>query len=144
MPVTILQLAHKTHQLPICAADVERGFISNVKHQLHSNTKLSCYHCSEDAAETETTRSERLFVGCLLACLTSLQHASVSQAQICSNSFTSSHTEIHQAMELRVEKSAEKWGSGGCRRPPVVVQGATPPVGVRGRRPLKLKLFNKK
>ena len=32
-----------------------------------------------------------------------------------------------------MEKSAEKWGPGGRRRPPVGVQGS----------PLKLKLFNK-
>ena len=40
-----------------------------------------------------------------------------------------------------MEKSAEKWGPGGRRRPSVRVQGATPPVGVRGLGP-KLKLFN--
>ena len=39
-----------------------------------------------------------------------------------------------QAWELRMEKSAEKWGPEDRRRPP---------VGVRGRSPLKLKLFNK-
>ena len=48
-----------------------------------------------------------------------------------------------QAWELKMEKSAEKWGPGGRRMPPVGVQGGTPPVGVRGRIPLKLKLFNK-
>ena len=31
-----------------------------------------------------------------------------------------------------MEKSAEKWGPGGRRRPPVGSRGATPPVGVRG------------
>ena len=38
----------------------------------------------------------------------------------------------YQAWELRMEKSVEKWGPGGRRRPPVGVQGTTPPVGVRG------------
>ena len=32
-----------------------------------------------------------------------------------------------QAWELRMEKSAEKWGSEGRRRPLVGVQGAMPP-----------------
>ena len=36
-------------------------------------------------------------IGCLLACLTSQQHASVSQGRICSDSFTSSHSEIEVA-----------------------------------------------
>ena len=40
-----------------------------------------------------------------------------------------------------MEKSAEKWRPGGRRRPPVGVQVATPPVGVRGLCPLML--FNK-
>ena len=34
---------------------------------------------------------------------------------------------IKQAWELRMDKSAEKWGSGGRRRPPVGVQVAMPP-----------------
>ena len=45
-----------------------------------------------------------------------------------------SRKEGQQAWELRMEKSAEKWGPGGHRRPPppppptpVGVQGATPP-----------------
>ena len=42
-----------------------------------------------------------------------------------------------------MEKSAEKWGPEGRRRPPVGVQGATPLVGVWGQSSLKLKLFNK-
>ena len=33
----------------------------------------------------------------------------------------------NQAWELRMEKSAEKWGPGCRRRPPVGVQGAIPP-----------------
>ena len=36
-----------------------------------------------------------------------------------------------------MEKSAEKWGPGGCRRPPVGVQGAMPPVGGQGAKPLE-------
>ena len=36
-------------------------------------------------------------VGCLLACLTSQQHASVSQGRICSDNFTCCHTEIQVA-----------------------------------------------
>ena len=51
--------------------------------------------------------------------------------------------DIHQTWESRMEKSAEKWGPGGRRRPPVGVQGATPPVGVRRRSPLKLSNKNK-
>ena len=53
--------------------------------------------------------------------------------------------EREQAWEFRMEKSAEKWGTGGRRRPPVGVQRATPLVVVRGRSTLKLKLklFNK-
>ena len=53
--------------------------------------------------------------------------------------------EFKQAWQLRMEKSAEKWGPGGRRRPSVGVQRATTPVGVRGRSSLKLKLklFNK-
>ena len=43
-------------------------------------------------------------------------------------------TTIIQARELRMEKSAEKWGPGGHTKPP---------VGVQGGSPLKLKLFNK-
>ena len=44
-----------------------------------------------------------------------------------------------------MEKSAEKWGPGGRRKPPVGAQGATALVGVRRRSSLKLKLklFNK-
>ena len=38
----------------------------------------------------------------------------------------------HQACELRMEKSAEKWGPGGLLKPPVRVQGATPPGGGQG------------
>ena len=38
-----------------------------------------------------------LFVGCLLACLTSQQHASVSQGRICSDNLTCCHTEIEVA-----------------------------------------------
>ena len=33
------------------------------------------------------------------------------------------HTVYEQAWEFRMEKSAEKWGSGGRRRPPVGVKG---------------------
>ena len=40
-----------------------------------------------------------------------------------------------------MEKSAEKWGPGGHRRPPVGVRRGTPPIGVR--RQIALKLFNK-
>ena len=40
-----------------------------------------------------------------------------------------------------MEKSAEKWGPGGRRRPLVGVQGAMPPVAFA---PLKLKLFGNK
>ena len=40
---------------------------------------------------------ECLLVGCLLACLTSQQHASVSQGRICSDNFTCCHTEIEVA-----------------------------------------------
>ena len=52
---------------------------------------------------------------------------------------------LYTGMELRMKKSAEKWGPGGLLRPLVGLQGATPLVGVRGRSPLKLKLklFNK-
>ena len=42
-------------------------------------------------------RRSRLFVGWLLACLTSQQQASVSQGRICSDSFTCCHTEIEVA-----------------------------------------------
>ena len=35
--------------------------------------------------------------------------------------------DLYQAWELRMEKSAEKWGARGRRRLPVEVQGATPP-----------------
>ena len=42
-----------------------------------------------------------------------------------------------------MEKSAEKWGPGGRRRPPVEVQGAMPPAGARGQSPLKLSNKNK-
>ena len=42
-----------------------------------------------------------------------------------------------------MEKSAEKWGPGGRRRPPEGVQGATFPVGVRGQSHLKLSNKNK-
>ena len=49
----------------------------------------------------------------------------------------------YQAWELRMEKSAGKWGPGGRRRPPVGVQGAMLPVGVRGQSPLKLSNKNK-
>ena len=38
-----------------------------------------------------------LLVTCLLACLTSQQHASVSHRRICSDSFTCCHTEIEVA-----------------------------------------------
>ena len=51
---------------------------------------------------------------------------------------------VRQAWEFRMEKSAEKWGPGGRRRPPVGVQGATLLMGNMGRSPLKLKGFNNK
>ena len=38
-----------------------------------------------------------LLVGCLLACLTSQQQASVSQGRVCSDNFTCCHTEIEVA-----------------------------------------------
>ena len=41
-----------------------------------------------------------LFVSWLLACLTSQQHASVSQGRICSDNFTCCHTEIEVADHL--------------------------------------------
>ena len=41
----------------------------------------------------------RVLVGCLLACLTSQQHASVSQGQICSDKFTCCHTEMEVAYQ---------------------------------------------
>ena len=39
----------------------------------------------------------RVLVGWLVACLTSQQHASVSQGRICSDNFTCCHTEIEVA-----------------------------------------------
>ena len=38
-----------------------------------------------------------IFVGWLLACFTSQQHASVSQGRICTDKFTCCHTEIEVA-----------------------------------------------
>ena len=47
-------------------------------------------------------REQRLrFVGCLLACLMSLQHANRSQGRICSDNFTCCHTQTkHQTLYL--------------------------------------------
>ena len=42
-------------------------------------------------------KEEELFVGWLVGCLTSQQHASVSQGRICSDNFTCCHTEIEVA-----------------------------------------------
>ena len=39
-------------------------------------------------------------VGLLVACLTSQQHASVSQGRICSDNFTCCHTEIEVADQV--------------------------------------------
>ena len=44
-----------------------------------------------------TTEDESGLVGCLFACLTSQQHASVSQGRICTDNFTCCHTEIEAA-----------------------------------------------
>ena len=41
--------------------------------------------------------AEALFVGLLVGCLTSQQHASVSQGRICSDNLTCCHTEIEVA-----------------------------------------------
>ena len=41
--------------------------------------------------------TKRWLVDCLLACLTSQQHASVSQGRICSDKFTCCHTETEVA-----------------------------------------------
>ena len=42
-------------------------------------------------------QSEHEIVGCLLACLTSKQHESVSQGRICLDNFTCCHTDIEVA-----------------------------------------------
>ena len=44
--------------------------------------------------------TEHLFVGCLLACLTSQQNAGVSQGQICSDNCTWCHTEREVADQI--------------------------------------------
>ena len=56
--------------------------------------------CNREVAEDEKQhrRSRRQEICCLLvACLTSQQHASVSQGRICSNNLTGCHTEIEVA-----------------------------------------------
>ena len=45
------------------------------------------------------------------------------------------YTSINQAWELRIEKSVEKWGPGGRKRPPVGVSAVNAPGGGKGAKP---------
>ena len=49
------------------------------------------------SADRRKRMKKRRFVGCLLACLTSQQQASVSQGRICSDNLTCCHTDIEVA-----------------------------------------------
>ena len=68
----------------------------NVQHDRSSQGRI----CSDNppCCHTDTTNNRvSLFVGWLLACLTSQQQASVSQGRICPDNFTCCHTEIEVA-----------------------------------------------
>ena len=51
----------------------------------------------EEKEEEAKEEEEEMFVCSLLGCLTSHQHASVSQGRICSDNLTCCHTEIQAA-----------------------------------------------
>ena len=53
--------------------------------------------CASSVSVQHHIQLSKQFVCCLLACLTSQQHASVSQGRICSDNFMCCHTEIEVA-----------------------------------------------
>ena len=58
---------------------------------------LSSSRCPIPTQRTHTTGKQRIRLILLVGCLTSQQHASVSQGRICSDNFTCCHTEIEVA-----------------------------------------------
>ena len=90
------------HKLSLCAAVVSIGFTLCGVGQCSAPTTRSLASCTD-----VTDFGEQLSPwqgGCWLsACITSQQHASVSQARICSDNFMCCHTEIeaaHQTFHL--------------------------------------------
>ena len=72
--------------------------MGSVSHTIPLYKKESINLKGKHSTASRNARSlSTILVGCLLACFTSQQHATVSQGRICSHNFTCCHTEIEVA-----------------------------------------------
>ena len=78
--------------------EMKRKFCEEVdKLEGISRRDIRLFNVPQSPEESNEARGERSAGSLLVACLTSQQHATVSQGRICSDNFTCCHTEIEVA-----------------------------------------------
>ena len=70
---------------------------NNNNNDFYFYSAFPCQTCSVALNNTNEPHTNEMFVCLLVGCLTSQQHASVSQGRICSDNCTCCHTEIEVA-----------------------------------------------
>ena len=76
---------------------VSNAYLPQSSNEKKDTDTIVNHHMTWTSQRVILSRSPQRLVACLLACLTSQQHASISQGRICSDNCTCCHTEIEVA-----------------------------------------------